>query len=204
MTEKTELFFQVFLQVATAILSIVFFRKTTFYKLLCFFLIVVAVTECVGFYQIYYDIRDEYSIHYISSFFQFNLIFLMYYFLLDTKLKKVVLFLCVIFNTFYINVFFERSLFPYLLVIGCLNSSILSFLYLRNLLLSNEILNYKKHLPFWVSVGFLIFYIASIPFFTEMAFMKSRYLFFLIRYLIILMNIFIIIGLVWSKKEPKY
>ena len=76
-----------------------------------------------------------------------------------------------------------------------------SFFYLRQLLLSNEILNYKKLLPFWVSVGFLVFYLPAIPFFTLWEYMKDRDLFFILKILIILMNLFIIYGLLWSKKE---
>ena len=70
--------------------------------------------------------------------------------------------------------------------------------------MSDKIINYKEHLPFWVSVAFLIFYITSIPFFTEMAYMQGRDLFFLVSILIIIMNLLIITGIIWSKKEVKY
>ena len=207
MNLQTELIFQIFFQIVTAILSLFFYKKhkSIFYKLLCIFLIVVAITESIGIYQIKYDIIDKNNIHLISAFFQFNLIALMYSKLLNEKTgKKIILFLSFLFNFYFVFVFFNKSLFPFLIAIGCINSGLFSFLYLRKLLMSDKIINYKEHLPFWVSVAFLIFYITSIPFFTEMAYMQGRDLFFLVSILIIIMNLLIITGIIWSKKEVKY
>ena len=67
--------------------------------------------------------------------------------------------------------------------------------------MSNKILNYKKLLPFWVSVGFLVFFLPSIPFFALLKHMKGRELFYIIGILIILMNLVIITGLIWSRKD---
>ena len=77
-------------------------------------------------------------------------------------------------------------------------------MYLRVLLLSNEILNYKKQLPFWVSVGFLVFYLASIPFFSMHKYFENRSIYYVINILVILMNLIISFGLIWSNKEMKY
>ncbi len=78
------------------------------------------------------------------------------------------------------------------------------FLFLRELLLSNEIVNYKKLLPFWVSVGFLVFHLPAIPFFSFWSYMKNRDLLPILYSLIVLMNIIISFGLLWSSRRVEY
>ncbi|MFT0156446.1 hypothetical protein VBY68_07435 [Tenacibaculum ascidiaceicola] len=70
--------------------------------------------------------------------------------------------------------------------------------------MSNEILNYKKLLPFWVSVGLLVFHLPAIPFFSFWNYMKNKDLFPILHSLIILMNIIISFGLLWSNKKEEY
>ena len=89
------------------------------------------------------------------------------------------------FTKFWVWGFFNTVFyFPKMVTLGCLNTSVFVFLYLRELLMSNKILNYKKHLPFWISIGFLIFYLPAIPFFTMQEYMVGRNLFFIISILI--------------------
>ena len=140
-----------------------------------------------------------------AVFLQFNLIALVYKQLIkDKRWIKMILLLSTLLSVSCVYIYFKYHLFTHIVVFGCLNTSLFSFLYLRELLMSDKIINYKKHLPFWVSVGFLVFYLPSIPFFIRMPFMEGRDLFFLIELLIIVMNLFIIYGLIWSKKEAKY
>lgn len=190
-------------QIIALILSIIFYKKynSIFYKILCLFLIVVVITESIGAYHIKHKL-DSFRWLLVCTLLQFNLIALMYAELLKNKIFiKIIIALSVLFSLYAIQVYFVKSSFPFLAAFGGLNTSLFSFLYLRELLVSTKIINYKKLLPFWVSVGFFIFYLASVPFFTMMTFMNDRGLFYLISTLIIVMNAFIIIGLIFSKKE---
>lgn len=192
-------------QVLAAILSLIFIKKnkSSFYKLLCVFLVIVVVTEVIGACQIRLGVKSSGITHYISALFQFSIIALMYYQILkDKRWKKLIVVTSILFFVYWVWGFSNtRTYFSQIVIFGCLNSSIVAFLYLRKLLVSNKIINYKEHLPFWISVGFLIFYLPTIPFFAMQSYMNNRDLFYIIHTLIILMNLVIITGLIWSGKK---
>ncbi|MCH3881658.1 MULTISPECIES: hypothetical protein [Tenacibaculum] len=196
-------------QILVAILSVVLIKKykSPFYLFLCIFFIVAVFTELMGAYNVdrYRAGKSTFNHLPLAAFLQFNSLALMYMKLIrKNRWIKIILGLSVLFSVSCIVVYFHYDMFSYLLVFGCLNTSLFSFLYLRELLLSDKILNYKKHFPFWVSVGLLVFYLPTIPFFINMPFMKGRSLFFLLELLIVFMNLFIMYGLLCSKKEVKY
>ncbi|CAL2077426.1 conserved membrane hypothetical protein [Tenacibaculum sp. 190524A02b] len=187
------------IQIITALISCFLYKKysSSFYRFLVVIIIVSAFVEVWGYYD--GTILLIWNIYTI-------LMFVLIYLLFKEILKgKIILLICNILLFFLLLVglftLFDDSLFYKLLIVGSVSTSMFSFFYLRQLLLSNEILNYKKLLPFWVSVGFLVFYLPAIPFFTLWEYMKDRDLFFILKILIILMNLFIIYGLLWSKKE---
>mgnify|MGYP000722374305 CR=1 FL=1 len=196
-------------QILVAILSVVFIKKykSPFYLFLCLFLIVAVFTEIMGTFNTnrYRMGKSTFNHLPFAAFLQFNLLALMYTKLIkDKRLIKLILGLSVLLSVFCILIYFKYHLFNYLIIFGCINTSFFALLYLRSLLVSDKILNYKKHFPFWISIGLLVFYIPSIPFFIKMPFMDDRSLFFLLELLIIFMNLFIIYGLLCSKKEVKY
>ncbi|CAL2104953.1 conserved membrane hypothetical protein [Tenacibaculum sp. 190524A02b] len=187
------------IQIITALISCFLYKKysSSFYRFLVVIIVVSAFVEVWGYYD--GTILLIWNIYTI-------LMFVLIYLLFKEILKgKIILLICNILLFFLLLVglftLFDDSLFYKLLIVGSVSTSMFSFFYLRQLLLSNEILNYKKLLPFWVSVGFLVFYLPAIPFFTLWEYMKDRDLFFILKILIILMNLFIIYGLLWSKKE---
>lgn len=187
------------IQIITALISCFLYKKysSKFYKFLVVIIVVSAFIEVWGYYD--GTILLIWNIYTI-------LMFVLIYLLFREILKgKIILVICnmLLFFLLLVGLFtlFDDSLFYKLLIVGSVSTSMFSFFYLRQLLLSNEILNYKKLLPFWVSVGFLVFYLPAIPFFTLWEYMKDRDLFFILKILIILMNLFIIYGLLWSKKE---
>lgn len=190
-------------QVLSALLVLLIKRdsKTGFLFYLRLILVFTASVELIGFV-----LRNEglnpFYIYFVFTGVVFVLITLMYYGVIFFRKKLIILkTLSFFLIAVWIVTFFYPVIFPNLIIFGSFNTSLFSFLYLRQLLLSNEIMNYKKLLPFWVSVGFLIFYLPSIPFFTLLDYMKNRGLFFILHLLIILMNLFIIYGLLCSKKE---
>lgn len=178
--------------------------RSKFLFLLSCYLLFSSIVEGIGAYIIRIK-RSSYLLYFIYSLFQFNLLGLIYYHIIDSeKLRKLIVCLTLVFSALWIIVIFNRNLFFYLVILGAINTRVFAFLYLRTLLLSDKILNYKKLLPFWVSVGFLVFYFPSVPFFSLIGYMKDRGLFFIINILVILMNLFIIFGLACANKKDKY
>lgn len=193
-------------QVIVAIFSLIFYlkNKTKFAMILTFILFTTAIVEIIGAY--FLSIKQPNLIFYqISHLISFGVIPIMYYNLIKDKIwiRSLIVILSA-FLVLWIITFFNKNYFQYYVSLGYLSIGLTAFFYLKELLLSDKILNYKKLLPFWVSIGFLIFYLPSIPFFTMINYMKSRGLFPIVDFLVILMNLIISFGLIWSSKEAKY
>ena len=193
-------------QILVVLISVFFYKKykSKFSKMLCVVLIINLISELMGVYCKYAEI-NSFNIYYLYTGVVFIIISVMYTTILEKTIWLIFLkLLSFVFLVYWGCVFVNKELFTYLIIFGSINTSLFVFLYLKELLQSNEIINYKKLLPFWVSVGFLAFYLPSIPFFTMYRYMENRGLFFILNILIILMNIFITYGLLCSTKEEKY
>ncbi|WP_431005115.1 hypothetical protein [Tenacibaculum sp. TC6] len=92
-------------------------------------------------------------------------------------------------------------------VIGALQISVLLMLFLREFLLSEEILNYKRSIYFWITTGLLLYYLGTLPLTVFFSFMKVGGSFVLVykvqNALTILMHICFIIGGLWSWNKDK-
>ncbi|CAM1360082.1 conserved membrane hypothetical protein [Tenacibaculum sediminilitoris] len=196
----------IFFQFLSALISLIFVRKnrTVFLTLLSVFLVITASVEIYCFLLMEEE-KPTFIIHHLYSLIEYSIIFFMYSSLINDK-KWLVLPKILIITAFllWVTVFFDKDCFSRLVILGSVNVAVVVLLYLRELLLSDKILNYKRLLPFWVSVGFLVFYLPSIPFFSLLNYINTRGLFSILSVLIILMNLFIIIGLLWSNKEMKH
>ncbi|QXP72827.1 hypothetical protein H0I31_03770 [Tenacibaculum sp. AHE15PA] len=193
-------------QYITAILSIMFFLQTkkTFAKWLALLLIITVIVESIGAYCIITE-KPVFLHHQVYILLELIIIRKMYNGLIKDKAwLKLSNFFLIAFLVIWFLILYRKNFFYTAIIIGAINIGLLVFLYLRELLLSDEILNYKKMLSFWVSVGFLVFYLPSIPFFSLVGYMKSRDLFPVLNILIIIMNIIISFGLIWSKKKEEY
>lgn len=192
------------LQIIAAIAAVRFLRsnKAPFVTSLCIILILTAITEITGLYLLKLKI-SSYFLYLTYIFFLFNLISFGFSSIIKLKFKHLLFILPVIFNLSFMFYPLKKSFFTFM-VIGSINTSIYSFIYLSELLISDQIINYRKVLPFWVSVGYLVFYLPSIPFFSLIDNMRTRELFFITKILAVLMNVFIIYGLLWSNKTEKY
>ncbi len=193
-------------QLLAALLSCFFliFRKTRFLKVLTLFLVVTFLVELAGAY--YTEIKKpSFFIYHYYTFFEYIVIYFLYENLIKDKkrlnISKVMLF---VFIVIWSLIFYNKTFLFYSIIIGSFNVGILAFLYLRELLLSDKIVNYKELLPFWVSVGFLVFHLPAIPFFSFWSYMKNRNLLPILHFLIVLMNIIISFGLLWSNKKEEY
>ena len=193
-------------QIIASLLCLLFYLKnrTKFMLLLTCLTLLTALVEAYGEYTVFTG-KSSFFVYHIFSLIQFSIIFFIYFSLNKIKtISKLFYFLHFVFCCFWIVIFYEKGLFFYLIILGAFNTSVYILVYLRSILMSDKILNYRELLPFWVSVGLLVFYLPSIPFFTLFGQMKNRGLFFVLNILVILMNVFIIYGLLCSRKEQKY
>lgn len=142
----------------------------------------------------------------IYTFFEFSSIFGFYYFLTKNKLsKKIIVLVSFIFYVIYTLSFIYIKLQNYTVVILPFFIVPFMFMYLKELLNSNRITDYKKEIPFWLTVGFLFYYIGTVPFFSLLYIggMYNRILFTLLTIIVIVMNIIFMGGLLWSKSIQK-
>lgn len=190
-------------QIITALLALIFYNKyrSKFMFWLCVLLFVIVGVESLGLIFLKNKISSK-QLYNIYTFFEFNIISLMYFYVVDEeRSKKFFKILTYIFNAVYFFSFFYVDLQYYTVTLSSVLISVFLIIYFGELLNSNKILNYKKQLSFWVAVGFFIFYLGSIPFSIAVRFMPTRDLFFIQITLIFVMNFNIIYGLIWSKKE---
>jgi len=142
----------------------------------------------------------------LYSFFEFNSIVFIYYLLTkEKKSHQTIIFSAIFFNSVYFLSFIYTSIQNYSPILLGILVSVFVFLYLKELLNSDKIINFKTDISFWISVGFLIFYLASIPFFTLLFIigMADKLLFYILQIMITITHITFIIGLLCSKKTVR-
>ena len=202
-------------EVLTALLGLYFLtkrRKDKILKYFVFFICYVAINELVGLY-IKLNEGINAIIHNIYSLINFSFFFIIYMISLSNRFfrKLIISFFIFYIIIFIINGFFENYLneyqrLPY--IIGALFLIVTIFLYYIELLNSEKVLNAKKDLLFWISVGLLIYYVGNLPF----RIMRNYYseltdatILFLVSFsLTLIMNSCFIIGFIWSDKKQPY
>lgn len=194
-----------YFQFVSAFLALWFFKKNSFFgKALTVLLCITFLVECLG---TYFSVHKQYnfSLYHGYTLVEFSLILILYRGIIKEKKYLTVSYvILIIFLAFWLLTFFDKKYLFTTMVIGAFNVGVLIFLYLRELLLSDKLINFKRLLEFWVSVGFIVFYLPSIPFFSFWNFMKDRSLVPILESLIILMNIIISFGLIWSNKKEEF
>ncbi len=140
-------------------------NKNTNQKYFLHLMVVVASVEIIAnILRLYAGINN--NILY-NPFIVFSFIFYFYWYYKILKQKKVVLILSSIFIVLVpISMYFEDFRYTFLDIstyFGSMCVIIFSFMYLTQLLRLNEIINFSKSQPFWISSGLLIFYIGFIP-----------------------------------------
>lgn len=192
-------------EASSIIFSVLFFKKHKAFYFYCFFayLVFAYLADILG--ELYRPTGNHW-LYNIYTFFEFTSILMIYYALLEEKFsKKVVLFLSLAFYGYYgLSYQFEQLQTYTLILLGFIVTTFI-FLYLKELLNSNRITSFQVSLPFWISVGFLIYYLGTLPFFSLLYLggMKDRLLFTVLETLIVVMHLIFILGLLWSKKQPK-
>ena len=165
----------------SAILYTVMYMKGTLskkYKYFVFFLISMFSLDFIA--NLLYEIQDfiegyegnNLPVYALLTLLEFNFLFLFYKGLSEDKITKKVIW----FNTWLFNIIFIISTLHYLYsgifldeynsiasTSGGILIAIVFFMFMREFLISNKILNYKKNLTFWITFGLLFYYLASIP-----------------------------------------
>lgn len=102
---------------------------------------------------------------------------------------------------------FRYDFFIYTYALGALFVIAGIALYFSEILHSDKIIHINKNLLFWISTGWLIFYVASIPFYLMRQYYVRLSFISISMYLIYFLNFVLystfIIGFIWSGREQK-
>lgn len=196
----------IYIQYVTFIMSIIHYKKYKNYTFYIYFIIYFFNIILIDILISTLFKGDNHEIFNIYTFFEFNVFALIYHNLITDKKKlKLVKILVIFFNVIYFSSFYfhflEKTTIP---LVGVVNSTLI-IIYFTELLNSDKLLNYKKLFPFWMSVGFLLFYLTSVPFFTILSLnmFDNRLMFPIIYYLTVIFHLCINYGLLTCKKMNK-
>ncbi len=198
-----------YFEFGSLIVATLFYKKYKNYSWFKFFIIYllnIILFKAIDYFLGYgtNGVDSNFNLYNIYTFFEFNFFSLIYFCLIKNRQRlRLVIGLILIFNSIYFLSFYFTALSSYTVQIEGLFNSLLVIIYFIELLNSDEVLNYKKLFPFWMSVGFLLFYLTSIPFFTllYLNLFDSRSMFSLLYILIILFHSCFIYGLISCKKS---
>lgn len=192
-----------YFEYASLILALIFVTKYKVYSFYKYFILYLCSIVIFGYLAGTVFYGDGRAILNIFTFFEFNFLALIYFNLLkDKEALRLVKILMLTFNIIYFSSFYFSAIESYTVVMEGVVNMVFVVLYFKELLNSEKILNYKKLLPFWISVGFLIFYLSSIPFFTLLYtnLIDNKIMFPILFSLIIVFHSCFIYGLVSCKK----
>ena len=192
----------IYFEFATVLVALLQYKK---HKQLYFKYFVAYVFVLFGFEFLIgnFFVKNNQSIYNIYTFFEFNLVTIIYFNLNKEKLSRLIIkYLIISFNIIYFLSFYFLILKDYTVTLGALIVSVFMFLYLRELLNSSRIIDYKRNLSFWITVGMLFYYLCTIPFLALVYFigLKGVLLFYIINIITIITHLCFIFGLLWSKR----
>jgi hypothetical protein len=198
-----------FLEVLSLLVAIFYIKqyKESYYTYFVAYLFTLVFIETLGVVLRQYGILSA-PYYNIYTFFEYNLIAIIYYKLTkERKSHKLIFYLIGLFNIFYFIGFYFRTLQDYSYLLGAITVCVFMIVYLKELLKSDSILIFQKHLPFWITVAFLIYYLTTVPFYLVLFVIKigtreeSQSLFLVQKILVVLTNLCYIYGLIWSSKQ---
>lgn len=206
------------LELSACIVAFLYWNKikNTYWKWFPVYLAVIVLTEIAAEYLLHVK-KDLASNIAIYSYFGIPLQFFFFYWLFyqqfrNTKNSKWPLisaatyFVCLVADLLYISkikYYFES--FSY--TIGCIFLLILILIYFTRFTRSDEIIKYKSSMMFWVSIGVILFYIGTMPFFAFRTALYRQYPDFFYIYWYIqfglnyLMYLLFIVSFVWGKPK---
>lgn len=205
------------LELISCISGFIFWKKikTSFWKWFPFYLAIIVIVELTADYFTYTD-NSAFRNSMYNNFsipLEFLFFYWVYYRCATGKKKKTLVILCTVIyligfildqvNFSKTNYFFDS--FSYSIGNLVLLVCIISFFF--QLLNSNDILHYKTSMIFWVSLGVLIFYLGSLPFygFYNLLYKKYHALFIFYTYIMFacnwIMYSLFTVAFVWGKPK---
>lgn len=190
--------------------------KETYWKWFPIYLGVIVLTEIIGEYFLF--VRDDLQTNtIIYSYFGIPIEFLFFYWLFHQNFRKTsnykwplisatIYIISLVVDLSYISkieIYFES--FSY--TIGCILLLVLLLIYFSGFIRGSEIINYKSSMMFWVSVGIMVFYIGTMPFYAFRTklfaeYEKFFYIYWYIQFgLNYLMYLFFTISFIWGKPK---
>lgn len=203
------LFLITFLELVTAIIAAVLFKKyiASKEKYFLYFLWFTLIFEIIGAVMRY--VFEWQTIGYYNFYILISFLFYYhwYYTIIQSKsIKNVVL----IFSVLFLGVALYNLLFQswfeyhqYTFIVGALLTLVCTIFHFWQLLHSDEILELKYKLSFWISTGLLLFNIGMVPFMLlshHLNFKGNSYYLILITLNVILYGCYII-GFLWTKEK---
>lgn len=148
------------------------------YKYFVLFLIAVFTLDFTC--SVIYEIKQHYeldnlsnnSLYTLLTFLEFNLLFLFYRRISENGVtKRTIKYVSILFNAgYFISVLYyilESNFWMrynyHASILGSILVAIVLMMFLRELLISDKILNYKRNVNFWITFGALFYYLASLP-----------------------------------------
>jgi hypothetical protein len=206
--------------VAIVVYAIFYFKKSFDVDLKYFlgYLIAMFACEMIASYVKYSLELDNLWVYNTLTFVEFNFLFLFAkQILFSAKTRKTVTGLIILFNVVYflttLYYLYQGTYFEVYNSIASISGSLLIaivlFLFYKDFLSSNEILNYKRSLTFWIAFGLLCYYLGTIPITSILNNMKGTsravidYLYNIQLVLVIFMYSCFILGALWSQKRVK-
>ena len=202
--------FSYYFEILTGIIALILCKKylKPYYKFFLIYAIVTVLFESLGKLIRIYELPNGIQLFNIYTFFEYNLIAIIYYKLTKEVFShKWIKYLMTLFNLIYLTSFVFITLQSYTVLLGAVIVSSFMILYLKELLNSDKIINFKRDLSFWITIAFLLYYLTTIPFYTVLYIIKIKTraesdLLFLLQNIIIIVTHFCFInGLLWSTKQ---
>ena len=200
----------------SALLGMYYFRKyrRTSLKIFVYLLLYAALNEILCVVLLKYDFLRIVNVLYnIYIFINFICIYSIFYKVLKRKahtsiVKFAMSIYIILFISFswYENYLLQYQNIPYL--VGATFVILSVGLYFSEVLNSSKVLRIKENALFWISIGWLLFFVGNIPFWVVRNYYdnlgEQTYLFLIILILGIIMNILFWIGLKWGNKKYQY
>ena len=196
-----------YIELTSLLLTLLFFKSFKS-KQYCFFIAYLLFAVLADFFGglIEETGSNDAWLYNIYTFFEYGSVALIYYYATNTKLsKKVILYTSIFFYTIYALSFVFTSWQTYTVILLHFCVVPFFFFYFQELLNSKKIMNYKKQLFFWITVGFLIYYFGNLPFITLsfIGTLQNRFLFTVTAFVLLLMHGIFIVNLIWLRKVRK-
>ena len=196
-------------EIIAAVFATIYFKKysKSTERYFLYFLWFTFLTDTTGFFVGWFFKKDNTWIYIPFMLISFLFYFYWYYTIIKKKLfKKIITLLSLLFVIFAIKDMITESWNYYHIstfIVGAVIIVITSVFYFSELLNSNEVINIKHKLKFWIATGLLLFNVGSVPF---MIFSKEFDANSNLRNIILVsLNMILFtcysLGFIWAKKE---